>query len=418
MKAVVRFCFLCLVLAGGSAGANSVDGDPERQIVVTVANPARPGIGGAASTWKGWSWTGGYRVSVDALATARELADDYGLQKVDAWPISVLDVYCLVYRIGSSDKRDDVIAAMRKDDRVSLAQPMQIFSTTTPVSADLPPGDPYAGLQHGLVELALADLHSIATGRGVRVAVIDTGAQLEHPDIASRVAGYADFVKRSGDDFADDVHGTAIAGIIAATAGNHEGILGVAPESDLLILKACWPVREGIAAAHCNSFTIARAVVAAREMKADIVNLSLAGPSDSLLEQLLDAVIGDGLIVIGAEPEDAYLHYFPTSVGGVIAVRAYDRAIREGSISVPAPGTDIITTVPQAEYQYVSGNSVAVAHVSGVAALLRQLDTGMEPARLARILLEAVPREEGVQHSLNACRAIASLDKKLVCKKT
>lgn len=393
--------------------ANTVESDPERQIVVTVSNPSRPGLAGASSTWTGWSWTGGYRVSTMAIATARSIAEDYDLVEVDAWPISVLGVYCVVYRVKADTNRATVISAMNADDRVQLAQPLNLFATS---AAEDGGDEPYRGLQQGLVDVAIGDLHSVATGRGVRVAVIDTGAQLEHPDIRRNVGRHADFVRRNGDQFTDDVHGTAIAGVIAAAAGNREGIVGVAPEARLILLKACWPVLEGSASARCNSFTLARAIVAAREMKASIVNLSLAGPDDPLLEQLIQVLINDGIAVVGAEPEDLSLQPFPSSVNGVIAVRGAHRELRPARFSVPAPGTDIITTVPTADYQYLSGNSLAVAHVSGIMALLRQLDGRLTPSDLAQLLFDSTTDRDIAGKSVNACDVLSRVQERIYCQ--
>ena len=414
----LRFA-LCLVLVAWlpagcqSAFAGTADADPSRQIVVTIANRAGPGLGGAASTWKGWSWTGGYRVSPAASALARSIADDYRLEEVDSWPISMLGEYCVVYLVADGDDRADVVNTLRLDRRIRIAQPLNVFTTTSIDSSDR--GDPYQKLQRAHNELSLADLHSITTGRGVKIAVVDTGAEFGHPDLRNNVARHADFVGRQGDDFGDDIHGTAIAGIIAATADNREGILGVAPEAELILLKACWPIQEGRAAAQCNSFTLARALVAAREFGVDVLNLSLGGPSDQLLEELLLALIDGGITVIGAEPGDEARQPFPSSIDAVIAVRGSDRAVRASRRSVPAPGTDIITTVPIAEYQYLSGNSIAVAHVTGTVALLRQLDKRLSSARLAGILYDSVPNADSPGKSVSACHAVAAVTSGIAC---
>ncbi len=412
-RRITSFLISLLACQCLSIAASTVENEAGQQIVVTIANPVQPGSAGAASTWRGWNWTGGYRVSGAAIARARSIARDYGVVEVDAWPISVLGEYCLVYLVAPDRNRAEVIAAMSADRRIRLAQPLNIFATTTSEDRS---EEPYRNLQHGLADLDLGDLHKVTTGRGVRVAVVDTGAQFEHPDIRRNVAQHADFVRREGDAFADDVHGTAIAGVIAATANNHGGIVGVAPDAQLLLLKACWPVNEGAALAQCNSFTLARAIMAARDMEADIINLSLGGPHDPLLTELLDILIDEGITVVGAEPVDELSQPFPSSVDGVVAVRSAQRKMRKTRVSVPAPGVDIITTVPAAEYRYLSGNSLAVAHVSGIIALLRQLDSQLTPARVADLLYESVTSRESSGASISACDVLSRIERQVYCK--
>ncbi len=105
--------------------------------------------------------------------------------------------------------------------------------------------------------------------------------------LGGSIAAAANFVDSDREQFRRDRHGTEIAGVIAAVANNREGIVGVAPEARLLVFKACWQARADDDAALCNSFTLARALVAALDAHAQVVNLSLAGPEDPLLSDLI-----------------------------------------------------------------------------------------------------------------------------------
>src|SRR5690606_25958941 len=98
-----------------------------------------------------------------------------------------------------------------------------------------------------------------------------------------------------------EVHGTAVAGIIAS-AVNRLGIVGVAPDAGIAALRACWALGKDSVAAKCSTFSIARALQTALDVGADVVNLSLTGPADPLLERMLDEVIARGVIVIAAVP--------------------------------------------------------------------------------------------------------------------
>jgi subtilisin family serine protease len=94
-----------------------------------------------------------------------------------------------------------------------------------------------------------------ATGRKVTVAVVDSGIESNHPDLAGQVAVEENFV--DGQKYVAELHGTAVAGVIAARAGNGVGIEGVAPDARLLALRACW---QAGSATRCNSFTLAKAI--------------------------------------------------------------------------------------------------------------------------------------------------------------
>ena len=143
--------------------------------------------------------------------------------------------------------------------------------------------DPLFSLQPAAREWQLDELHAAATGRDVRVAVIDSGVQLDHPDLAGQVMASANFV---GDpDARAEIHGTAVAGIIAARADNHVGIAGVAPRARLLALARL------LAAARrrdtsCTTPEPGTALHAAIERGAQVINLSLGGPPDRLIERL------------------------------------------------------------------------------------------------------------------------------------
>ena len=140
--------------------------------------------------------------------------------------------------------------------------------------------------------LRLSELHRIATGKGVKVAQIDTGVDWRHPDLADGVTSHRNFVDDS--PYVAEVHGTAVAGIIAARGNNGIGMVGVAPDATLLALRACWAEAPAAQPAVCNSFTLAKALQYALGERAQVINLSLTGPRDRLLERLLEvaAVVG------------------------------------------------------------------------------------------------------------------------------
>lgn len=421
-----RLALLALMLAAvaGCAGLPAgppVDAQPSarneqsagRQIVVTLHNPPSAGLRGAGSTWRGWSVGAVYSPPVTMDVVVQGLAADYGLKALDAWPIHLLGVHCIAYEIAGEEPRDALLARLRADARVESAQPMFTFATSVAGEAW---NDPYFDLQAGLASLQVPRAQRVASGRGVRVAIVDTGADLAHPELSGRIVGASDFVRpRQANPgpmdaaFLSDRHGTAVAGVIGARAGNAEGIVGVAPSAGLIVLKACWPVAPQSPESRCNSFTLAEAIAAAVESGADVLNLSLAGPPDPLLERLVRIALGRGLVVVGAAPETGTPAQasFPTSIPGVVAARATERGTTR-SDAVSAPGQDVMAPRPGGGYDFLSGSSLAAAHISGVAALLREASPGLDQASLARALAAAVVTRGSGRPSLDACAALSA----------
>jgi subtilisin family serine protease len=235
-----------------------------------------------------------------------------------------------------------------------------------------------------------------------------------HPDLAGASTGVRNFVDRDSAQFARDRHGTEVAGVIAAVGNNHQGIVGVAPEAHVMVLKACWqPAARG--GARCNTFTLAQALAAGIADGAQIINLSLGGPPDELLHRLVTLALQRGRIVVGAVPPDGSLAGFPVNVRGVIAVSAPESTQGGAGAALHAPGRDILTLQPGGRYDFGSGSSLAAAHVTAAAALLLAADPSLDTRRV-RALLEASQSTAPASGSINACVALASLQAGLPCE--
>ena len=119
-----------------------------------------------------------------------------------------------------------------------------------------------------------------------------------HPDLAGQLALRLSFV--SGRPDAAEQHGTSVAGIIAAKANNGIGIAGIAPGARILALRACWQESAAISSTVCDSFSLAKALYFAIHEKIDVINLSLSGPDDRLLRELLKVALSRDLAVVTA----------------------------------------------------------------------------------------------------------------------
>ncbi len=395
------------------AGAEGDERDlAARQILVTFEQRSTRPLPGAGSTPRGYGGgRGAYETAPRAARLARKLAREYGLRRVDEWPIRLLDVHCVVYEVPAERSAPDVLERLAADPRVETAQPMQLFEVLGHPGYD----DPHYPLQHGLRAMQVEEAHRWSRGQGVRVAVVDTGVDVDHPELEGRVAVAENFVDGDALGFTRDLHGTAVAGVIASRAGNGIGIVGVAPEVSILALKACWERARGSAAAVCSSFTLAKAIGFAVDKRADVLNLSLTGPPDPLLGALLERAIDRGLIVVSARGETPG---FPASLDRVIAVGAAGggagdsggRLTATGGLS--APGLDVLTIRPHALYDFMTGSSLAAAHVSGVAALLLAERPRLSWAELRDLLVASsspVAAGGSQSHAVNACAALARL---------
>lgn len=317
------------------------------------------------------------------------LRRDYGLHKTGAFPLKSLGVQCLVFTVPESLDVAKTIERLRGDARVEHVQENRVFENLAPVY-----NDHYAPMQHGAAQIRAADVHAISTGRGVRVAVIDTGIDINHPDLHGRIFRTENFVDGGDTAFNTDAHGTAVAGVIGARANNGIGIYGVAPDAAVLGYKACWYPGQRQARAMCSSWTLIKAIDRAILDHARIINLSLAGPHDILMERLIGRAVAANIVVVAAVNDDHSAESgFPANLHAVIAVASdHNLPLQQVSNRLPhrrmlaAPGKEILTAMPNNRYDFVTGSSMATAHVTGVIALMLAGNPGLTVAEVRELL--------------------------------
>lgn len=221
-------------------------------------------------------------------------------------------------------------------------------------------------------------------GQGVKIAIIDSGCQVDHPDLKDRIIGGRNFTAEDGGDpnkYNDyNGHGTHVAGTIAASE-NGEGVIGVAPLAELLILKILNAQGNGNYRAAIN------AIKYAIEQKVDIISMSLGGPADipELHDVIKEAVKQEIIVVCAAAnsgdgnastSECAYPGYYTevVSVGAEMDSTQVARFSNSNNqIDLVAPGVNILSTFIGSKYAVLSGTSMAAPHVSGALALLINL---------------------------------------------
>lgn len=328
---------------------------------------------------------GPYQSSTWSRHITSKLEQEYNLSKITEWPMTEVGIHCAVYLIPRNQSMAQVIALLSQDPRVEIVQRMNNYTTEAKIY-----NDPYFQLQSNIQEMQVDSVHGTTTGQNITIALIDTGVDIDHPDLRGKVDFNENFVSRISSGISDDKHGTAVAGIMVAHSNNGIGIIGVAPDARLVVLKACWPNQKDSYESICNSFTLALAVNKAIQLGVNVINMSLSGPYDPLLAKLLNKAMSEGIVVVAADPGlTAHKERFPASLTNVIPVQESMRS-DSGKLlqsqSINAPGENILTTLPHGTYDFVSGCSLAAAQVSGIIALLIELKPNLTLAETRTIL--------------------------------
>lgn len=325
-----------------------------------------------------------------SVTEADELARRHGLARVASENFPLIEATFGLFRITDGRPAETVRREFAADGSVRSVQPnfryvLQDQKSSVPVE-----GDP---AQYALAKLRLPQAHTLAHGANVTIAVIDSGIDAKHPELANSVADNFDAL---GSAEGPHVHGTGIAGAIVA----HARLMGSAPQARIIAIRAFGGANGG---AESSSYIILRSLNYAAEHGAQIVNMSFAGPKDAVIERAIAATAARGLVLIAAAGNAGAKSppLYPAANPNVIAVSATDQQDRLFSasnrgnyIAVAAPGVDIFLPAPAGKYQMTSGTSFSAAYVSGVAALLLERNHALKPEAL-RVTLARTARDLG-----------------------
>jgi subtilisin family serine protease len=288
--------------------------------------------------------------------------------------------------------RPSRIARSRRRRAAALAVPVGLALTSVAACSsndDASDADPLRADQWALDELHLPDAHRSTTGCGATIAIVDSGVDLEHPDLRDHLVEGIDLVDGDGRPDDENGHGTHVAGIAAAAMDNGTGIVGAAPCAKIM------PVRVLDAAGSGNDDAIAAGVRFAAEHGADVINLSLGEQGilgrirkGGSLNDAIRAASASGAVIVAASGNEGtpragnYRVAVPVIVVG--AIDAEGAPAEFSSYGDPrtlvAPGVGIVSTVPTEAttifpdgtdgYAPLDGTSMATPYVAGVAALL------------------------------------------------
>jgi hypothetical protein len=313
------------------------------------------------------------------------LTRQYGLEVISRQAVSLLGRTVYRFRITGRLSVRDAIAGLQSRGATISAQPSYQFELAEAVAPTetTRQGD---SAQYIVTKLGLVEAHGIATGKNVKVAVIDSAIDGQHPDLQGVITASYDALPSN--DLTPHPHGTGMAGAI----GSHQRLLGVAPSARILGIRAFGLSDSG---AQGTSMNIVKGLEWAIAQGAQIINFSFAGPRDPLIEQAIRGLKDKGIVLIAAAgnagPNSPPL--FPAADPNVIAVSAtdvddktYKNASRGRQVAIAAPGVDILVPAPAGGYQLTTGTSVAAAHVSGVVALMLERNPRLTPNDVRNIL--------------------------------
>ena len=291
------------------------------------------------------------------------------------------------------DPRTDLahaLSAYRSNSDVEWAEPVRVMHV------QWTPNDPAYPSLWGLAKIQASSAWDMAKGSGVVVAVVDTGSDPAHPDLAANLwtnpaeipgngidddgNGYVDdvrgwnFVSNTNAPLDGHSHGTHVSGTIAAVGNNGVGIIGVSPSSKIMAVKGLADDGSGY------DSDLAQGIIYAADNGADIINMSWGGTGDSpVIEDAIQYAHALGVVLVAAAGNSAIdaSQFLPAKYASVITVSAFNSAdamapfSNFGSkIDVAAPGVGIQSTIPGGYYSSYNGTSMAAPHVAGVAALL------------------------------------------------
>ncbi len=320
-------------------------------------------------------------------AQADDLARRHGLTRVGSQELPFIGSAISLFRIADRRSVENVRTELAADASVRSVQLnfRYVLQDQKSVPAE---GDP---AQYALAKLRLPEAHALSRGSNVTIAVIDSGIDVAHPELADAIVESFDALgAKEGTKEGPHVHGTGIAGAIVS----HARLMGSAPKARILAIRAFGAAANG---AESTSFVILKSLDFAASHGAQIVNMSFAGPKDPLVERGIAAAATKGMVLVAASgnagPKSPPL--YPAANPNVIAVSAtdaHDRLFpasnRGGHIAVSAPGVDIFLPAPDGKYQMTSGTSFSAAYISGLAALLMERNPQLVPAEVRAILVK------------------------------
>jgi subtilisin family serine protease len=316
-------------------------------------------------------------------AQADELARRHGLARMQSQSFPLIGATIGLFRVTNRRSVDAASRDLSSEAGVRAVQPnfryvLQEQKAKTSDADDI---------QYAVGKLRLTEAHKLSKGAGVRVAVIDSGIDLKHPELAGSIAESWDALASTE---GPHVHGTGVAGAIVA----HATVEGSAPAAKIIAIRAFGVVKNG---AESSSFVLLKSFDYAASHQAQIINMSFAGPKDALVERGITALAAKGIVMVAASGNAGAKSppLYPAAYPQVIAVsgtdaqdRLFEASNRGDYIAVAAPGRNLFLPAPDNTYQMTSGTSFSAAFVSGIAALVLERNPALKADDVRAIVMK------------------------------
>ena len=271
-------------------------------------------------------------------------------------------------------------------DESSKVEELEEDNSVNSVETDVPVKMFADTVDWGILRIGASNVWESGTGSGVKVAVIDTGIQLNHPDLSGNILTGYDFVNNDSSANDDNGHGTHVAGIVASTM-NGSGNVGASYSAKLIPIKVLNESGYGYLS------DVAKGIYYATDNGARVINLSLGTPYDSdVMRRAVTYASNKGvLIVAAAGNESGAPCSYPAAYSSVVCVVATTQDNKLASFSniggeLAAPGVSNYSTYINSSYAKLSGTSMASPHVAGSAALLMSVCTDCTTSQIRDIL--------------------------------
>jgi subtilisin family serine protease len=253
----------------------------------------------------------------------------------------------------------------------------------------LPAPEPFMASQWNLAMVGLPEAWRTTQGLGVTVAVVDSGVDGSHPDLVGRVMPTVDLTPGPAVPSSAMVHGTRVASLVAGNL-NGIGMAGVAPQANILPVEALDVSGVG------DSATVARAIIAAADRGARVINLSLGGPDrDPVLDSACAYAFARGAVLVAAggnSYQDGNAVQYPAASPNVVAVASVNASGAPSvfsntgrHIALAAPGERVLAAYPGGGYNRESGTSFAAPHVSGAMALVAAANPSLSAPQIVSV---------------------------------
>ncbi|MEM0912010.1 MAG: S8 family serine peptidase [Pseudomonadota bacterium] len=359
-----------------------LDNEFKEPLLLVIEDPRGERKRFGAHTSPGYAANVEYNKDPVLQRAAKKIVDDYALVAGQQWPLRSLGVHCIVIETPTPD----ILVRLKGDRRVKWVQDFNQFNTELreqPQSEDKAPVNDQPIIDPPIMT---PNVKLPNRGLGINILIIDTGLNTQLSAFSDTRMQYKDFVSDS-EDGQDEIHGTAVTALLGAQGDNADMPMnGMMSDANFMHYRGCWQKSDGKGV--CTTLTLALALEAAIEATPDVINLSLSGPADRVLEALVEKLLAQGTIIVSAHDNKRNQNNrFPQPRPGVIyAYGMSDVKPFYISSNTFLASASAVSLSPQGSYDVYSGHSIATPQITAMAASLIGTDPAVNKKSIANRL--------------------------------